>query len=142
MCLAAAVLWSTALVAGELPVNVGFYSGVANHGYDVVTYWTEGKAVPGDEAFSVEHQGVPWYFASAANRDLFAADPDKYRPEYNGHCAYAMAQGELSDVDPVAWQIHDGKLYLNYDNKVQRLWAGKIEEHIRLGDSFWPETFE
>ena len=74
-----------------------------------------GKPVEGKKEFKHEWMGAKWYFATAANRDLFKADPDKYAPRYGGYCAYAVAMGKTADIDPNAWKIVDGKLYLNYD---------------------------
>ena len=60
-------------------------------------------------------------------------------PKYGGYCAYAAAHNAVSDVDPVAWQIVNGKLYLNYDHKVQRLWANRVEDYVTAGDANWIE---
>jgi YHS domain len=63
--------------------------------------------------------GATWYFASAENRDRFAADPERYVPQYGGYCAWAVAHGYTAKIDPEAWKIVDGKLYLNYSKDVQ-----------------------
>ena len=59
--------------------------GVAIKGYDTVAYHTEGRAVKGDSHFSHNWNDASWYFSSAANRDLFAADPERYSPRYGGY---------------------------------------------------------
>ena len=59
--------------------------GVAIKGYDSVAYFTEGRAVKGKSKFSYSWNDAEWYFASAKNRDLFAADPDRYAPKYGGY---------------------------------------------------------
>jgi YHS domain-containing protein len=66
------------------PVNTGWF-GVAIKGYDTVAYHTEGRAVMGKDEFSYEWNGAKWIFASAANRDLFAANPKRYAPQYGGY---------------------------------------------------------
>ena len=93
--------------------------GKAIKGYDPVAYFTEGKPVEGSSDFTAEFDGATWYFASAQNRDAFVADPDKYAPQYGGYCAYAVANGSTAKIDPEAWSVVDGKLYLNYSNPVQ-----------------------
>jgi len=59
--------------------------GVAIKGYDTVAYHTENRAVKGNRQFSYEWNDAKWYFASAENRDLFAADPGRYAPQYGGY---------------------------------------------------------
>jgi hypothetical protein len=59
--------------------------GVAIDGYDTVAYHTEGLAVKGRHEFSHNWNDAKWYFASADNRDLFAADPERFAPQYGGY---------------------------------------------------------
>ncbi len=65
-------------------VNTNWF-GVAIEGYDTVAYHTEGRAVKGDSEFSYVWNDAKWYFASAKNRELFAADPERYAPQYGGY---------------------------------------------------------
>jgi len=66
------------------PINTTFF-GVAIKGYDTVAYHTEGRAVKGSNAFSHKWNDAKWYFASAENRDLFAAEPERFAPQYGGY---------------------------------------------------------
>ena len=59
--------------------------GIAIHGYDTVAYHTENRAVKGKIEFAYEWNDAEWHFASAENRDLFAADPEQYAPQYGGY---------------------------------------------------------
>ena len=65
-------------------VNETFF-GVAIKGYDTVAYHTEGRALKGKMKFSHKWNDAKWYFSSAANSDLFAADPERYAPQYGGY---------------------------------------------------------
>lgn len=65
-------------------VNSTFF-GVAIKGYDTVAYHTEGRALKGKSKFSHKWNDAKWYFSSAENRDLFAADPERYAPQYGGY---------------------------------------------------------
>ncbi|MEQ9326548.1 MAG: YHS domain-containing (seleno)protein [Rhodospirillales bacterium] len=94
--------------------------GAAIGGTDPVAYFTEGKPVEGKDAFTATYDDVTWKFASAANRDLFVADPEKYAPQYGGFCAFGASKGFKVPVVPDAWQIVDGKLYLNNSKAVQQ----------------------
>ena len=97
--------------------------GRAIAGYDPVTYFTVGKAVEGNGEFTAEWMGANWRFASAANRDQFVANPVKFAPKFGGYCAYAAAQNSTAKIDPTAWAIVDGKLYLNYSYDIQKTWT-------------------
>jgi hypothetical protein len=83
--------------------------------------------------------GAQWRFASAANRDAFSADPGKYAPQYGGYCAWAVSQGYTAEIDPDAWRVESGKLYLNYSKSVQATWAKDVPGNIAKGDRNWPE---
>jgi YHS domain-containing protein len=120
-------------------VNASSFTGTAIEGYDPVAYFTEGRPVEGKSEFSHDWMDATWYFASAENRDLFAADPDKYAPQYGGYCAWAVAQGYTAKIDPAAWKIVDVRLYLNYSKDVQAQWAQDIPGNITKGDANWPK---
>lgn len=113
--------------------------GLAIRGYDPVAYFTDGKPVKGKAEFTSEHEGAVWRFASAANRDAFAADPLRYAPQYGGYCAWAVSEGYTASTDPDAWKIVDDKLYLNYSRSVQRRWERDIPGRIAKADTNWPQ---
>jgi YHS domain-containing protein len=100
--------------------------GVAIKGFDPVSYFTQNKAVKGKKEFSLPYRGVNYHFASAADRDLFQANPAKYEPQYGGWCAYAMGNdGSKVEVDPETFKIINGKLFLFYNrffNNTLKTW--------------------
>ncbi|WP_371225574.1 YHS domain-containing (seleno)protein [Roseovarius sp. 2305UL8-3] len=123
----------------ETPViNSGHFNGLALHGYDVMTYWTGDSPQEGNRDIRTTYKGVDWVFVSEANRAAFLEDPERYAPQYGGYCAYAASQNAIADVDPLAWRIWKGKLYLNYDIRVRRTWAGDIDGNIAKADANWP----
>ena len=107
-------------------------------GYDPVAYFTEGEPMPGKEEFTYEWKGVTWRFASAEHRDLFAANPEQYAPQYGGYCAYAASLGWAETVDPTKWKIYEGKLYLNDPSAYER-WLSDIPGYITKADKNWQE---
>jgi YHS domain-containing protein len=109
----------------------------AIRGYDPVAYHVAGAAVEGSPAIAHVWNGATWHFASAANRDLFAADPHKYAPAYGGYCAYGTSQGYKVSSDPAAFAIVGGRLYLNYSPAVLRTWNRDREGYIRAADRNW-----
>jgi YHS domain-containing protein len=117
-------------------------NGAAIGGYDPVAYFTEKKPVKGNPQFTAEWKGAVWHFASAANRDLFKADPAKYAPQYGGYCAFGASEGYAVKTEPDAWSIVDGKLYLNYNTTVRTKWSENIPERIKAADKNWPEILK
>jgi len=133
-----AAMTTTVASAGQSSV---YQSGEgAASGYDVVAYFTENRPVEGSSDFTARHEGATWRFSSAANRDLFVADPAKYAPQYGGYCAYAVAQGSTASTVPEAWKIVDGKLYLNYSTGVQRRWESQQSGYIEPAITNWPSV--
>ena len=132
-------LLATAAPQPAAASNIWFTGGeAAVRGYDTVAYFTEGRPVEGKREFTHRWMDAEWRFASAVNRDLFAAAPEKYAPRYGGWCAWAVANGYTASTDPHAWKIVDGRLYLNYSKGVQRQWDGDIPGNIARGDGNWP----
>ena len=90
--------------------------GLALSGYDAVAYLNQSKAVKGNKNFSLTHEGVIYYFATAHNKEEFRNNPSRYEPAYGGWCAYAMgSNGEKVSVDPKTFKIVNGKLNLFYN---------------------------
>ena len=73
-------------------VNVSGASNIAVGGYDTVAFFTVKRALQGKREFSVEWMGEKWLFASAENLALFKANPEKYAPQYGGHCAWCVSE--------------------------------------------------
>ncbi len=122
-------------------------NGYAVSGYDVVAYWSlpqaevgapQAPAVPGRAEFTAEHNGATFAFSTAENRDLFLADPGRYLPAYDGHCAFGVAQGGKVPGNPNLWRIVDGKLYLNITEKVVGFWEADIPGNLTLAETNWP----
>ena len=111
---------------------------VAIHGYDTVAYFTDGKPTKGSNEFEQVWQDTRWQFASATNRDLFTANPDRYAPQYGGYCALGLAAGEYADADPNAWTIVDGKLYLNKTLAFRdEVWRKAPKAYLATADYNW-----
>jgi YHS domain-containing protein len=131
---------TTAIEAAANQVKFFTKDGVAINGTDPVAYFQEGRPVQGSAEFSHQWMNATWHFSSAANRDLFAANPERYAPQYGGFCAWAVAEGYSAPTVPEAWRIVDGKLYLNFDTNIQRRWEGDIPGNIARADQNWPEV--
>ena len=109
--------------------------GRAIRGYDTVAYHTENRAVKGNSEFSYEWNGAEWHFASVENRDLFAADPDRYAPQYGGLCTGGLSDELAFNANPKIFKIIDGKLYLAA-SKSSNLFK-HTEKAIKKADENW-----
>lgn len=137
--------WVPALLAAVLlqasPAGAEEAAGyVAIQGYDVVAYFTDGKAVKGSSDISLPFDGSQWQFANASHKDMFAADPDRYLPQYGGLCAGALTRGVSVPANPENWVIVDGKLYMVAGTRANlEEWKAHAAENIAAADRNWKE---
>lgn len=117
----------------------GIYAeeGIALGGYDPVAYFTMEDAVKGSDQYTVEWGDVTWHFTSQEHADLFSAAPEKYQPKYGGFCAFGVAKGYRMKPDMTAWEIHDGQLYLYFDDNVAGVWAEDRPANEADADANW-----
>ncbi len=118
------------------PVNAE--GGIAIQGTDPVAYFTDGRPVAGDPAIHADWMGARWLFATAEHRALFVADPEGYAPQFGGYCSWAVAEGYTAAIDPEAWRIEGGKLYLNYSRSIQKKWERDVPGNISRANTNWP----
>lgn len=139
----ALTLFSTVSLAGPQYIDE---TGYAASGYDVVAFHSldqvapgskQPEAVPGKASITAEYNDSVWAFSTEENRDLFLADPAKYAPAYDGHCAYGVAQGGKVPGNPNLWRIVDNTLYLNIHPQVVSLWEPDIAGQIEAADKKW-----
>jgi YHS domain-containing protein len=107
-----------------------------------VAYFTLGKPVEGSPKYTWRWKGAVWRFATAAHLAKFKADPSKYAPQYGGYCAYAVSRNYTAKIEPDAWTIHKGKLYLNYNKFVRTIWERQKAANIVKGDKHWPAVLQ
>jgi enamine deaminase RidA (YjgF/YER057c/UK114 family) len=110
-------------------------------GYDPVAYFTDGKPVQGKPEFEYLWHRLRWRFVSGEHRDLFTRDPKHYAPQYDGYCAMGTSEDDAAQhkdtVDPEAWAIVDGKLYLTHNRYAMQVWRENAKEHILKADQDW-----
>ena len=122
----------------EGDIDTGYFGNVALEGYDAVAYFSVGKAMLGDPGITADWLGAEWHFASTENRDLFLANPVAYAPQYGGHCADGMAYDSkvATNIDPEAWRVINGKLYISYD-PVSAAEFDTIPDLVARADANW-----
>jgi len=115
---------------------------LAIKGYDTVAYFKSGKALKGSESAAFQWHGMTWRFLNKENRDMFAASPEKYAPQYDGYCAWAMTEARKAQTDPEVWEIVNGKLYLNCSRTAHEKWSRDIPGNIKKADKNWLELYD
>ena len=108
-------------------------------GYDAVSYHTIGRPVMGNGSHVSEYNNEVYLFITQENKDTFDKNPDKYAPAYGGWCAFGITAGKKFHGDPLVWEIVDGKLYVNLNNKVKGLWSKDIPGNINKANQVWKE---
>ncbi len=129
----------TTSVFGKDPVNVAGASGVALDGYDPVAFFIDKKPMNGDPAISASYNGAKYFFASKEHKVMFEADPQKYVPQFGGYCAFGVAVDALFPVDINTWQTRNGKLYLNLNPTVLKLFNKDTAGYIVRAEKNWPD---
>src|SRR5215469_2115706 len=117
-------------------VNVD-QSGVILHGYDPVAYIKENRPVKGDPKFSSSYRTAIYQFASAVNKAAFDKNPTKYAPQYGGFCANSMTHRRLKDIDPNAFFVYKGKLYVCSSPKAIKAFSSDPDVNIQKADKNW-----
>ncbi len=139
-----AALMAVALVLGcvrQARAGTVYFSvqdGVAIRGYDPVSFFVAETPARGHRAHAVMWKGAVWLFQSAENQSRFESNPRAFAPRFGGHCAYGMARGRMSEGDPLAWEIVDGRLFLFHNQTVETLWHESPERMIEAARAVWP----
>ncbi len=119
-------------------IQTGYFNKTALQGFDSSRYLTDGLSVKGSKTFVFDWKGATWHFADAESRDLFAASPNQYAPQYGGYCSNQMSLGNLSNIDPGVWLIHKEKLYFFGHQIGKDRWQETgIDARIKDADRHW-----
>ncbi len=137
--IALAIAFSTSPVFADTAPDMTGMPRLAIGGYDTVAYFTKGKAIPGTLEYQTVWHDARWQFASKEDLDLFTANPDKYAAQYDGHCAMGVGweNGHKDTVDPEAFTIVNGKLYVNHTKYWTSEWRKNEAEYISRADKNW-----
>lgn len=140
---ASALTFATAAYAGPQYLDD---TGYAVSGYDVVAYFSlaqspvgqvQPEGIPGKASITADYNGATFAFSTEENRDAFVANPAKYAPQYDGHCAYGVSKGGKVPGNPNLWRIVDDKLYLNINTAVVGFWEEDIPGNLTLAEGNW-----
>lgn len=111
--------------------------GVAIQGYDVVAYFTEGRAMQGKPDLEHVWNASRWWFATAEHRDLFARDPERYAPRFGGFCTGGLSLGYKMVADPENWYVVDGRLHLHHSVEGRETALAELEPTLAKAEETW-----
>ena len=134
------ILAAPAFAADEINVSNGISAAgapLAMHGADPVALLTSEQVVNGSAKHSMNHDGVSYYFASAENKEAFAANPAKYVPQHGGFCSYGVSVGKKFDGDPDRFVVQDGKLFLFLNEQTRSLFLEDAAKVKATADDNW-----
>jgi YHS domain-containing protein len=117
-------------------------AGLALEGYDPITYFSAAQPVKGDPRFMAVYNGATYRFVSMENRVAFESDPARYAPAFGGYCGYAASINKISPVNPMIYQIIDGRLVLQHTDEAYRLFNKNPERSLARADMNWPRLVE
>ena len=129
------LLCSLASVASSSQLNLGA-DNIAVSGYDLVSYF-DARVEPGSVDFASDFQGATYLFSSAAHAQQFESDPQKFLPAYGGYCAYGVSMGKRLPIDPQAYEVVAGRLYLLLNRVTQKTWQLNRDNNINIADRLW-----
>ncbi|HQR01781.1 MAG TPA: YHS domain-containing (seleno)protein [Ferruginibacter sp.] len=112
--------------------------GVILDGYDAVAFFTDNKPVKGDPAFQYTYQDAIYYFATNEHKQLFQQDPEKYKPQFGGWCAYAVSLGRIAPIDVNTFSITDGRLVIQHNERAVKGWNKDVAGNLVKADKYWP----
>ena len=128
-------------ITSKVLVNVDD-TGLALQGYDPVAYFTVGKPVKGDARFRSAYRGAVYHFSSAEHKRMFEQDPAKYEPQFGGFCGYAASIHKVSPISVEFWEVLNGRLVLQHNQKAWDLWHKDVPGNLVKADRNWPELSE
>lgn len=123
-------------------VNVDSEGVALNSGYDPVAFFTDKAPVKGNPKYRSVYRGAIYHFASAEHKATFDATPAKYEPQFGGFCAYAASINKVSPVDVKYFEVVDGRLILQHNQKAWDLWHKSPGQNLVDADKNWPGLVE
>jgi len=117
-------------------------SGVILDGYDPVAFFTDNKPVKGEAKFPFMYNDAIYYFASQEHLDLFKGNPEKYKPQFGGWCAYAVSLGRIAPIDVNTFSIVNDRLVIQHNQRAVNGWNKDVAANLALADKYWPAVVD
>lgn len=122
---------------GETTVEKTIDFDIAIGGYDPTDYFNRDTPRLGKPSISYTYDNQKYHFASYDSRDTFASDPERYIPQYAGHCAFAVSQNQLRKADPTAFILDKEKFFLFENQEKLEMWKTNSRKLNLLANKQW-----
>lgn len=116
--------------------------GVIIDGYDPVAFFTDNKPVKGDAQYQYSYENATYYFSSPEHLELFKGNPEKYKVQFGGWCAYAVSLGRIAPIDVNTFSIVNGRLVIQHNQRAVNGWNKDVQGNLALADKYWPKVSE
>lgn len=107
------------------------------HGVDPVAFVDIGNRSKGTATFTSVHDGVAYYFSSAANKSVFEKSPSKYVPQNGGFCTFGVSVGKKFDGNPNYSSVVGGKLYVFLNEDIYKMFLNDEQGTIKKAKQNW-----
>jgi YHS domain-containing protein len=108
-------------------------------GYDVVSYFADGKQQKGSPAIKSVYKAVTFRFATPEHKTMFDRSPDKYIPQFGGYCTNGIVYGIPWGGDADTWEMIDGKLYIFGGKGSHDAFMLDVPRNMALANKYWGE---
>ena len=112
--------------------------GIIIGGYDPVAFFTDNKPVKGDPKFQYSYEEAKYNFVSQEHLDVFKANPEKYKVQFGGWCAYAVSLGRVAPIDVNTFSIVNGRLVIQHNQRAVDAWNKDVQGNLAKADKYWP----
>ena len=76
----------------------------------------------------------------SAPQGVLEGFPEVRPTQFGGYCSCAVAHGYTAPVDAKdAWEVYQGKLYLNFSANIHKQWIEQQDYNIQYGVENWPQ---
>lgn len=115
--------------------------GVALNSYDALSYFTPAPdPIPGKKELGFDYKGSKFYFITNTHLLAFAADPERYAPQFGGFDAFGVSQGRKVGAHPRVFALVDGKLYMFSDVESRKNWKKDVSGNVARASEQWSEV--
>lgn len=125
-------------VEGRTLINIDANGVALQGGHDPVAFFTEGKPVMGDSRYRSAYKGAVYHFKSTENKATFEKNPAMYEPQFGGFCGYAASINKVSPISVEFFEIIDGRLVLQHNQKAWDLWHKDVSGNLKKAEGNWP----
>ena len=110
---------------------------IAMEGYDILSFF-DSAPEKGSTDFMAEYEGIKYLFVSEDHMSAFKAEPKKYLPQFGGFCAVAASFNKVEELQQYdLYEVVDGKLYFNRNEKANKVWKKKKKKTIANANNNW-----